>query len=671
MGLFRRKWIRQYEQTTFDMIDLYQFHSTSCRYVFGYFFMYLSIIISLAVYVSDVYTAVVLLAFDRWSSGVEPKVPFKISRWIFAGCIILSIVLLIYHWIVSITTMRGNIIALNYANPISRNVWSIRGYRYFCLFAKITKSRNNVEYLAFFVYFTFKGWIRLIFADSPRQVLNALTLYSVLKIDTDFVDTIKNMAHKSLTEAVVLSLMAFSLFIWVINIVQFAIALLCVCPLYVHIDKTASGLEEYIFLRVNKRIALLLEKHHKKGLVELVEQNKRLQKPTLPSVKLEEDYYYSDDQTIVGQSFEDILGANAKTTKNYIALRNQPSTDTLASDINPFEKMKYMRPSVEEERLGYGYTEPTNDSSQSLLPTRTVSNSSRSTVRTLTDNRSINAISRNASLTRSASNQSIHSVGDEANAPSRGGAGFAMPTIPQSPASHHSGISRDPSFKFSDPPPMRNNPPGRSNQYGPVPGPMRSNSPGPQNLYGPPPGPMRSNQSGPPNPYGDPRGPPPPPMNNSAMRPNYYSRASNSEAPMAVPRVRVNNTGSQRPNLFISTQPPSIPPNEDGIRNMSPIAPPAVPMPADNRIIMPMSASIGTTAPPQPSQPSQPPLISNPPRNMPHRMISAAALAHQEPTLPNLSIDSDDEGEPRGPSPAPPPSNLRREPTLPQFDIDD
>uniref|UniRef100_A0A060T5F3 ARAD1C11704p n=1 Tax=Blastobotrys adeninivorans TaxID=409370 RepID=A0A060T5F3_BLAAD len=356
MVLFQRKWIKHYDQTVFDLMDLDQFRSSNCRYVSGYIFMYFTIILSIAVYVSDIYTALVLLAFDRWTSSIKPFVPFRISRWIFAACIILSIILLIYEFIVAVHTMRGKNVALNYANPISRNLYSIYGYKYFCLFAKITKSRNKTEYLALFVYFTFKGWLRLVFADSPRQVLNALTLYSVLKIDTDFVDAVQSLANNSLIEAVVVSFMAFSLLIWVINVLQFIIALMVTWPLYVHIDKEASGLEEYIFVRVNRRIAQLVDKHHKRGLVELKEANRRLKKqPTLPSFDVDDE---DDGPQLRSYDSRENLLENASRSGSV-------SGSASASDLslNPFSNLsdpinRY------EPKPGYGY--PSNSSADTL-----------------------------------------------------------------------------------------------------------------------------------------------------------------------------------------------------------------------------------------------------------------------------------------------------------------
>jgi hypothetical protein len=123
-----------------------------------WFFMFVSI----AVYAVDTFTAVNLLAFSRWSSQIKPKIPFHISRWIFAGCIIASFVLLVLRWIRTIRVMRSDSIAESYLDPLAVRVQSIRfgkarGYRRFLVFAELTKSKKGADYVALFAYFSFEG----------------------------------------------------------------------------------------------------------------------------------------------------------------------------------------------------------------------------------------------------------------------------------------------------------------------------------------------------------------------------------------------------------------------------------------------------------------------------------------------------------------------------------
>ena len=118
--------------------------------------------ISIAVYGVDTFTAINLLAFNKWSSQIQPKIPIRISRWIFAGAIIASFVLLIYRWFRAIRVMRTGGIAESYLDPLAVRVQSVRigkhkGYRRFLVFAELTKSKKGADYIALFSYFSFEG----------------------------------------------------------------------------------------------------------------------------------------------------------------------------------------------------------------------------------------------------------------------------------------------------------------------------------------------------------------------------------------------------------------------------------------------------------------------------------------------------------------------------------
>ena len=125
--------------------------------------LYISLIISVAVYAVDTFTAVNLIAFDRWSGQVKPAIPFRISRWIFAGCIILSFLLLFYRWFRAIKVMRQGGVAQSYLDPLAVRVQSVRmgsrgrGWKRFLVFAELTKGKKGADYVALFTYFSFEG----------------------------------------------------------------------------------------------------------------------------------------------------------------------------------------------------------------------------------------------------------------------------------------------------------------------------------------------------------------------------------------------------------------------------------------------------------------------------------------------------------------------------------
>lgn len=127
------------------------------------------LVVSTAVYGVDIFTAVNLLAFHRWSGSVEPAIPFKISRWIFAVCIIVSLALLGYRWLLAIRAMRSGSIVRSYLDPLAVRVQSFRvlekegrGWKRFLVFADLTKSKKGAEYVALYTYFAFQCKLQLL-----------------------------------------------------------------------------------------------------------------------------------------------------------------------------------------------------------------------------------------------------------------------------------------------------------------------------------------------------------------------------------------------------------------------------------------------------------------------------------------------------------------------------
>jgi hypothetical protein len=71
--------------------------------MFRYLWLYLLVVKSFLVYVSDIYTAVIMLTSDDWQNTIFTScknqnrdcaiIPFKYGKWLFVGCIIFSFVL--------------------------------------------------------------------------------------------------------------------------------------------------------------------------------------------------------------------------------------------------------------------------------------------------------------------------------------------------------------------------------------------------------------------------------------------------------------------------------------------------------------------------------------------------------------------------------------------------
>lgn len=143
--------------------SLNDFKSTSCLTPFAYSYLILSLVTSVAVYAVDIFTAVNLLAFNRWSGEIKPYISFDISKWIFSACIIASIVNLAFEHMRANHVMRRGAVAESYLDPLAVRLECIRmgqkgrGWRRFLVFAELTKSRKGAEFVALFTYFSFKG----------------------------------------------------------------------------------------------------------------------------------------------------------------------------------------------------------------------------------------------------------------------------------------------------------------------------------------------------------------------------------------------------------------------------------------------------------------------------------------------------------------------------------
>lgn len=144
------------------MQSLNDFKSTSCLTPFAYVYLIGSLIVSIAVYGVDTFTAVNLLVFDRWSGTIEPAIPLNISKWIFSACIIASWVNLGYEYLRAIRVMKRGAVAESYLDPLAVRLQCIRwtnvgkGWRRFLVFAELTKSKKGAEYVALFTYFSFQ-----------------------------------------------------------------------------------------------------------------------------------------------------------------------------------------------------------------------------------------------------------------------------------------------------------------------------------------------------------------------------------------------------------------------------------------------------------------------------------------------------------------------------------
>ncbi|KAF3905217.1 hypothetical protein ABW21_db0201794 [Orbilia brochopaga] len=303
MGLLRRDRDNEVftQKQKWDYINLDDFKTRSCWSPVAYFFFFANVFVGIAVVAADCYTAVNLLIFNRWSSKIDPFVPFSISKWIFAGCILFSFVLIGFSLLWSIRAIKGNSVARGYLNVYAQRWWSSGkgGYQRFLVFTELTRSRHGSDYVMLFTYFSFQGWAQVLLADGPRQVLNGITLYAVMQAKivpgaqknglSGLLSSIKALEDESATQAVILSVMLFTCVWWIFTALQLALAVLLWIMFIWHHVPSGHTLGSYCREKIDKRLVGIVAKNHQRTLEE--EREERLKadkaglgarKPTLP-----------------------------------------------------------------------------------------------------------------------------------------------------------------------------------------------------------------------------------------------------------------------------------------------------------------------------------------------------------------------------------------------------
>ncbi|TGZ83214.1 hypothetical protein EX30DRAFT_347494 [Ascodesmis nigricans] len=370
MGCFKKRKddLNVLQEHKFAYINLADFKSKSVVNWIAYFGIYAGVIISLARYAADIYTAVVLLVFNRWTNNLEQQevINFDIAKWIFCGCIFLSFGLVGYEWIYAIKVIKTDGVAVAYMNAIAVRYNCIRGgpskgdtgWKRFLVFSRLTKSRGFVDYIALFTYFAFHGWVRVIFAEGPRVVINTLTFISVTAVDkyvTDadnalnfvekFIEGFRNLYEEDKVQVIVLCTMGFTTIMWVFSILRLLLSgILYLCFLWHAIG--GKSLHDYCKERIDSRMGEIVKKKHDKALAKEKKKNDNLlRQPTIPLLGADTSSPKKDS---------DNMSMNSTT----FLLSNQPSPPQSSSYLPANLKREPTLPNISELERGLGAPPP-------------------------------------------------------------------------------------------------------------------------------------------------------------------------------------------------------------------------------------------------------------------------------------------------------------------------
>ncbi|EGV65009.1 hypothetical protein CANTEDRAFT_113297 [Yamadazyma tenuis ATCC 10573] len=262
------------DHSTFDLINVDRFKNTNWSTVFAYMWLWIMIFLSWILLGVDIYTCLNILVFHKWSSDDYKPYAYSVAKWLFTGCIIFQFILLAYHLVWAIHTYRTKNIALAYVNSIARTMYSVKSYNYHCLFHKIDTD-NFFDWACFLSYGEVDNALQILLADTPRQVINILTLRYYATdgdLSNDIIANIKKIADTNLRLSIILSFMCLSVIIWSIFFFKFCLGMVMYLPVIAKLrNKGTKSLKKYCCKVVNDKVRLLVLKNHKPKS-ELLEQ---------------------------------------------------------------------------------------------------------------------------------------------------------------------------------------------------------------------------------------------------------------------------------------------------------------------------------------------------------------------------------------------------------------
>ncbi|KAJ6629100.1 hypothetical protein B0H10DRAFT_1987864 [Mycena sp. CBHHK59/15] len=313
------KWKREVVQDhKFDFISVADFRDNGFKMRTKYLFLFLVFFKSFAVYMSDIFTAVTMLTTTTWSNQIFDSctdtksgcvvIPFNTGKWLFVGCIIFSFLLLGYEARKAKLIVASHDISYAFTNVLANNYYSLRSYDHFCFFDHISNSTKTSDDFAFFIFFVFKSWKRVLLADGPRQAINALTLYAVwlTKHKNAGWDISKYFTGNTISTSLLTVTTFFTVVVFAGSLGLLIVAGICYIPLLCYIR---GNLKEYCCHKVDKRIEVVIKKRQKKRLDENQKQamkeargdfshlknrkgeftSKPLPQPTLPNLSVDDD----------------------------------------------------------------------------------------------------------------------------------------------------------------------------------------------------------------------------------------------------------------------------------------------------------------------------------------------------------------------------------------------
>ncbi|PPQ77382.1 hypothetical protein CVT25_010964 [Psilocybe cyanescens] len=373
------KWKREVvPDHKFDFVNTAEFTDNGFMMRVKYLWLYVIVLKSFLVYMSDIFSAITMLTTTNWSNQIFLKcpdikgcffIPFNTGKWLFVSCIIVSFLLLAYESRKAKKIIASRDISYAFTNIMANNYYSLRSYDHFCFFDHISNSTKTSDDFAFFVFFVFKSWKRLILADTPRQTINALTLYAVYLVRRDpkknWYDVSQYFAGNTMSTSALTVTSFFTVVVCLGSLLLLVVAGICYIPLLLHIR---GNLKEYCCHKVDKRIGVIIKRKQKERRLEADKlaqkealgdyshlKNKKgeliaqpLPQPTLPNLSVDDD----DDSSI------NTRVAPSTHTKDYYPYQNDKEYPPMPA-YNPHSPHQAPGNYYNPSSATLGYDDPT------------------------------------------------------------------------------------------------------------------------------------------------------------------------------------------------------------------------------------------------------------------------------------------------------------------------
>ncbi|CAI4035438.1 hypothetical protein SMKI_13G0860 [Saccharomyces mikatae IFO 1815] len=324
--------------------------STKIQYIL---YTWCQSVLHVAMFSSDIYTCVKLLAFNTWSNNIiQPFLAFRISKWLFSGCILCSSLILIVELIIGLKVFKKKEITPNYMNGVSRLMNCLFNFRKYQIFELIVlKDEKKFGKWLFFSYFEISGCLKLLLGDSPRQIINGLTLWSVLLTVSNetsskanstqnlgnldnlngIINKIKHIAKTNYEESVILSFMLFSFIIWVILIskliLSIVIFIVFIHPRFLSNEKKVKGYE----LRLRKYVSKVIDDNLSKTVCEL----------GILRDEEEETIIYDDNEMKKSLDYDNLSCSDQGTIPSYYCYSDGEAFERVYTPIKAYFPQKY------------------------------------------------------------------------------------------------------------------------------------------------------------------------------------------------------------------------------------------------------------------------------------------------------------------------------------------